>query len=82
MRNYQILCTIEHHSKQTTGKIKLLMTGLGKQRIILGFPWLNKHNPKKKSIGKPENLTGEPLKNSCEMKWAICSHNLKVVMEI
>jgi len=26
-------------------KIKLLMTGLGKQRIILGFPWLNKHNP-------------------------------------
>ena len=26
-------------------KIKLLMTGLGKQRTILGFPWLNKHNP-------------------------------------
>jgi len=26
-------------------KIKLFMTGLGKQRIILGFPWLNKHNP-------------------------------------
>jgi len=26
-------------------KIKLLMTGLGKQRIILSFPWLNKHNP-------------------------------------
>ena len=25
-------------------KIKLLMTGLGKQRIILGFPWLNRHN--------------------------------------
>jgi len=21
------------------------MTGLGKQRIILGFPWLNRHNP-------------------------------------
>ena len=21
------------------------MTGLGKQRIILNFPWLNKHNP-------------------------------------
>ena len=21
------------------------MTGLGKQKIILGFPWLNKHNP-------------------------------------
>ena len=24
---------------------QLLITGLGKQRIILGFPWLNKHNP-------------------------------------
>ena len=30
------------------GKItdtRLLVTGLGSQRIILGFPWLNKHNP-------------------------------------
>jgi len=26
-------------------KIKLLMTGLEKQRIILSFPWLNRHNP-------------------------------------
>ena len=24
---------------------RLLVTGLGKQKIILGFPWLNKHNP-------------------------------------
>jgi hypothetical protein len=24
---------------------RLLVTGLGKQRIILGFPWLNEHNP-------------------------------------
>ena len=24
---------------------QLLVTGLGKERIILGFPWLNKHNP-------------------------------------
>ena len=24
---------------------RLLITGLGKQRIILGFPWLNEHNP-------------------------------------
>ena len=24
---------------------KLLVTGLGKERIILGFPWLNKENP-------------------------------------
>jgi len=25
-------------------KIKLLITRLGKKRVILGFPWLNKHN--------------------------------------
>jgi hypothetical protein len=22
-----------------------MVTGLGKQKIILGFPWLNEHNP-------------------------------------
>ena len=25
--------------------LRLLVTGLGKQRIILGFPWLHKYNP-------------------------------------
>ena len=30
---------------QRTTKTKLLVTGLGKQKIILGFPWLKKHNP-------------------------------------
>ena len=25
---------------------RLYVTGLGRQKIILGFPWLNKHNPK------------------------------------
>ena len=25
--------------------IRLMVTGLGSQKIILGFPWLNKHNP-------------------------------------
>ena len=24
---------------------QLLVTGLGNQRIILGFPWLNEYNP-------------------------------------
>ena len=28
-----------------TNTTRLLVTGLGKQRIILGFPWLNKRNP-------------------------------------
>ena len=27
-------------------KEQFFVTGLGKQRIILGFPWLRKHNPK------------------------------------
>ena len=26
-------------------KTQLLITGLGKERIILGFPWLNQQNP-------------------------------------
>ena len=28
-----------------TKNIKMLVTGLGKQKIILGFPWLNDENP-------------------------------------
>jgi hypothetical protein len=28
-----------------TMNTRLMVTGLGKQRIILGFPWLNEHNP-------------------------------------
>jgi reverse transcriptase-like protein/aspartyl protease len=31
-------------NKKTT-KTRLLVTGLGKQKIILGFPWLNEQNP-------------------------------------
>ena len=26
-------------------RTQLLVTGLGKEQIILGFPWLNEHNP-------------------------------------
>ena len=34
--------------KIDSGKFKeqFYVTGLGKQKIILGFPWLKKHNPK------------------------------------
>ena len=28
-----------------TTTTQLMVTGLGKQKIILGFPWLNEHNP-------------------------------------
>jgi hypothetical protein len=39
-------------------KERFYVTGLGKQRVILGFPWLHKHNPiidwkKGKIIFKP-----------------------------
>ena len=40
---YFVLLDITVNRQQE--KIKLLLTGLGKQRIILGFPWLNRHNP-------------------------------------
>jgi Retroviral aspartyl protease len=33
--------TINGRQKNT----RLLVSGLGKQKIILGFPWLNEHNP-------------------------------------
>ena len=26
-------------------RTRLMITGLGKQKIVLGFPWLNEHNP-------------------------------------
>jgi hypothetical protein len=28
-----------------TRRLQLLLAGLGKQKVILGFPWLNKENP-------------------------------------
>jgi hypothetical protein len=45
---------------------RFYVTGLGKQRIILGFPWLHKYNPiidwKKEEITfKPSELTGDAL---------------------
>ena len=35
--------TMEIDGKTTD--VQLLVTGLGSQKIILGFPWLNEHNP-------------------------------------
>ena len=34
---------LEINGRKTT--TELLVTGLGKERIILGFPWLNEQNP-------------------------------------
>ena len=41
-RNNQILCQPQYGRKMTT---ELLVTGLGKERIILGFPSLQEQNP-------------------------------------
>jgi Aspartyl protease len=40
-------------------KEKFYVTGLGKQRIILGFPWLHKYNPI--IDWKKEEITFKPL---------------------
>ena len=43
--------TIKHYVNLELGifgrlqTIRLLVTGLGKQKILLGFPWLQKNNP-------------------------------------
>jgi len=42
IKHYVDLKLTIHWQKKTT---RLLVTGLGKQKIILGFPWLQKHNP-------------------------------------
>ena len=42
IKHYVDLKLTIHRQKKTT---RLLVTGLGKQKIILGFPWLQKHNP-------------------------------------
>jgi len=59
MRNYQILVQLDITVNGQQEKIKLLMTGLGKQKIILGFPWLNRHNPE--INWQTGELAGEPL---------------------
>ena len=35
--------TLTNHGKEITTDLRV--TGLGKQNIILGFPWLNEQNP-------------------------------------
>jgi len=42
IKHYVDLKLTIHGRKKTT---RILVTGLGKQKIILGFPWLQKHNP-------------------------------------
>ena len=66
--------------------IQLLITGLGNQRIILGFPWLNKYNPNIDwKTGEFEWRTLRPLKveryhdkPACPIKTVKTDDNLEV----
>ena len=40
---YYVNLNLEINRRKTT--MELLVTGLGKERIILGFPWLQEQNP-------------------------------------
>ena len=40
---YYVNLNLEINGRKMT--TKLLVTGLGKERIILGFPWLQEQNP-------------------------------------
>ena len=44
-RNNQILCDLEFNIGSKSFKEWIYITSLEKQMIILGFPWLSKHNP-------------------------------------
>jgi hypothetical protein len=56
-------------------KEQFYVTGLGKQRIILGFPWLHEHNPsltgrREKSLLNPSESTGDALwKKANKFEW-------------
>ena len=43
MIKYYVNLNLEINGRKTT--MELLATGLGKERIILGFPWLQEQNP-------------------------------------
>jgi hypothetical protein len=53
---------------------RFYVTGLGKQRIILGFPWLHKYNPiidwkKGKITFKPFQINWRRLMEKCKWIW-------------
>jgi hypothetical protein len=52
---------LEFKLEDQTFNEQFYVTGLGKQRIILGFPWLHKHNPiiDWKKGENPFELTGD-----------------------
>ena len=56
----------------------LLVTGLGKLKIILGFPWLNKQNP---VIDWKRGTVSFPEKKKINWKWIIGSRNPKASLE-
>ena len=57
---------------------QLLVTGLGKLRIILGFPWLNEQNP---VIDWKLGMVSFPEKRKINLKRIIGSKSPKVSLE-
>ena len=56
----------------------LLVTGLGKQRIILGFPWLNEQNP---VINWKLGTVSFPEKRKINWKWIISPRSPKASLK-
>ena len=59
MIKYYVNLNLEINRRKMT--MELLVTGLGKERIILGFPWLQEQT--QISIGRQANSLGENLGN-------------------
>ena len=57
---------------------RLLVTGLGKLKIILGFPWLNEQNP---VIDWKLGMVSFPEKRKINWKQIIGSRNPKASLE-
>ena len=75
IRKYVNLPMIINGRKTTE---RLLITGLGKLRIILGFPWLNKQNP---VIDWKLGMVSFPEKRKINWKWIIRSKSPKASLE-
>ena len=75
IRKYVDLPIIINGRKTTE---RLLVTGLGKLRIILGFPWLNEQNP---VIDWKLGMVSFPEKRKINWKWIIGTKNPKASLE-
>ena len=76
MRNYRFTCTRDRTNLSTINgqpqTQRLFLTGPGKQRIILGFPWLQEQKPiinwRTGDMKRIRHLTEQRWKNEEERK--------------